>query len=148
MPRNFSALFLALLCATSVMAQGQAPTSTLLPGRGFELSLSGKHPGLPAGTELEVRAYAEYYDETGTRVGYVEAEPLILTVGRSVLRKEWSTGFSDQFVAMVWSGSGDGGLQLEGRKLTAWVDLPNDGQVHVFTWRMLLKSTLGLSFSW
>ena len=146
MPRNFSILFLTLMC--SIKAFAQSPTTTLIPGRGYELVLSGKHPGVVAGTKLEVTAYAEYFDEQGNRIGHTTSEPLILTVGKSIIKKEWSTGFSDQYVAIIWAGSGDGGLELEGRKLTAWVSIPNDGQVHTFTWRMYLKKLVGLDFIW
>ena len=130
---RFPLAFLACL----FLAPGAAADNVTwrhLPAGGFEITMTAAHPGAVAGTELVLQATAAYYDESGRLQGEAVSEPLVLTIGQSVWRREWLISVPTGWEAAVVSGSG--GLERRAEGLAVWVRCPNDGQAHQFVWRL------------
>ena len=101
---------------------------------GFEITMTASHPGTSAGTQLVLQATAAYCDEAGQLRGQVVSEPLVLTIGQSVWRREWLITVPSGWEASAVSGSG--GIERRPDGLAVWVRCPNDGRDHVFVWKL------------
>lgn len=129
------------ILAVIALATTSAPDGAswrLVPGQGYEITLRATNPATVAGTEFVLQATATYYDETGRQVGEAASEPLTITVGQTVWKREWVYTLPRAFSVVMDSGAGEGGLELRGERVAAWVNCPNDGQQHEFRFRMIL----------
>jgi len=127
------ACILSFLCS-SVSAQRERVQWDFLPGRGWRITHRVTHPGETAGTEIVLEATAVYYNNMGEKIGESQSEPLVLVVGHAVWRREWEYTLRPGFQAAIDSTAGDGGMELSWPKLKIWVNVPNDGKEHTFSW--------------
>ena len=125
------ACILSFLCSS---VSAQRVQWDFLPGRGWKITHRATHPGATAGTELVLEATAVYYNHMGEKVGEVKSEPLVLVVGQTVWRREWEYTLRPGLQAAIDSTAGDGGMELSWPKLKIWVNVPNDGKEHTFSW--------------
>lgn len=128
------AILLAL--AGGVGAEPDGITSPFEPGVGFTVTHRLTHPGTVAGTVIQAQATATYSSADG-RQGTAVSNVCEVTVGEDVFRQETPVFIPTGFSVRVNQDSGSGVLRFEGKRLTVIQEVPNDGQQHVFTWRMV-----------
>lgn len=138
-PRSVAsiAIVVLLLLAFTQAAWGTDGVVTKwIPG-GWDVTSTLTDPGTPEGTKITLDASATYFrDDVQLEV---KAEPVILTVGKSTVRKEWVTSIplASQFKIEIPANTGSGGCEImvDG-KLRWWVTATNNSQPSVFTYRI------------
>jgi hypothetical protein len=103
---------------------------------GWDVTSTLTDSGTPEGTQITLEASVTYFRDD---VQYdVQAEPVILTVGKSTIRKEWVISNPlDSAYKVEFTNTGLGGCEImvDG-KLRWWVTATNNGQPSVFTYRI------------
>lgn len=125
-------LFIIFLFSISPLFAQDAIYWENLPGGKFKLTMTAKHPGTVYGTQVVLQAKATYYNQALTLMGEAVSEPVTMTVGQSVWKRQWLV--SSEFLRDPWFISGVGGLIHQNEGLLLWVNCPNDGQEHSIVW--------------
>ena len=138
-PRSMAiiAIVVLLLLAFIQAAWGTDGAATKWAFGGWDVTSTLTDSGTPEGTKLTLDANATFFrDDVQVEV---KAEPVILTVGKSTIRKEWITSnpLAQQFKIEIPANTGSGGCEImvDG-KLRWWVTATNNGQPSVFTYRI------------
>ena len=125
-----------LLLASCACAEPDGITSPFEPGKGFTVTHRLTHPGTVAGTVIRAHATATYSSADG-RQGTAVSNVCEVTVGEGIYRQETPVFIPTGFSVTINQDSGSGVLRFEGKRLTVIQEVPNDGEQHVFTWRMV-----------
>jgi len=131
----FSTIILLLAVCLSAMADG---TTAVWRDNGWDVTTTLTHPGTLAGTEITLTGSATYYDYAGN-VYESEAEPLVLTVGESTIKREWVSDETLPSWAQIDAAAttGPGGCEiLADGKFRTWVEVANNGTSVTLTCRV------------
>ena len=140
-------------CAVVAFASPPPPSSaepdgmsyTYSPADGYRIIHRATHPGVLAGTQIVLQATATYTNENNTLMGAAQSEQLVITVAPSVWKRNWTMTLPAGTSAAIDSGSGNGGLSINGNQLTVWVNVSNNGQQEQFSWKLLMLPSAGAS---
>ena len=137
--------YLAALALVSIVppptpsgAEPDGMSYTYSPQEGYRIIHRATHPGTLAGTQITLQATATYTNEAGTLMGEAQSEQLVITVGSSTWKRNWTITLPPGTSAAIDSGSGNGGMSINGNQLTVWVNVTNNGQQEQFSWRLLM----------
>jgi hypothetical protein len=128
-------ILLLAVCLSAFAADG---TTVVWRDNGWDLTTTLTHPGTLAGTEITLTGSATYYDYAGIQYES-KSEPLILTVGKATIKREWTTDQSLPSWAQIDKAatSGPGGCEiLADGKFRTWVEAENNGQPVTLTCRI------------
>jgi len=132
----------ACMAAMADTPPGTSPDGmnyTYSPSEGYRVFCRATHPGPLAGTQITLSATATYTNETGQIMGEAQSETLVVNVANTVWKRTWNVVLPEEATVVLDSGSGPGGMSLNGNNLTVWLFVPNNGVQQQFSWRLMLK---------
>ncbi len=132
----FSAIILLLAVCLSALADNG--TTAIWRENGWDVTTTLTHPGTLASTEITLTGSATYYDYVGN-VYESQSEPLILTVGLSSIKRDWTSDEALPSWAQIDAAAttGPGGCEiLADGKFHTWVEAKNDGVPVTLTCRI------------